>query len=185
MVATTKSTLTGASLVRTRFAGGELDSSSTMTNLVIASRKTRADRRVDASLGSQGRSNPRAASVSGDREAETICLREDRVSARPGGAAAKFANAPAPPYAFHMAMKSTRPGLEVFVNEVRSISIRQDLDGQPTDGWPMVVIDPDDVSTLIRALETARREVRGAALPEREDVTVPALVHPRRPVGST
>jgi hypothetical protein len=41
-----------------------------------------------------------------------------------------------------------------------------------------------DVSTLIRALEDARRKVRRRVAEEREEVTVPAFVYPPRPTSS-
>jgi hypothetical protein len=75
-------------------------------------------------------------------------------------------------YGISMASEQRRPALEVLVNDVHSITIRQDVDGSTERS---VVIDPEDVSTLIQALETARREARHVASPEREEVTVPAF----------
>jgi hypothetical protein len=80
-----------------------------------------------------------------------------------------------------MAISPERPALEVFVNEIGTITIRQDADGEEE---PVVVVHPDDVSSVIRALEDARRKVRRRAKEEREEVTVPAFVYPRRPVSS-
>ena len=82
-----------------------------------------------------------------------------------------------------MATISQRPGLEVFVNEIGTITIQQDV-GRTAEDEPLVVVHPDDVSTLIRALEEARRKTRRAGAEEREEVTVPAFVYPRRPVSS-
>jgi hypothetical protein len=85
-----------------------------------------------------------------------------------------------------MATIPARTGLEVFVNEARTITIRQDADGQAAslEEEPMVVIHPDDISALIRALEDARRKARRVAVEEREEITVPAFVYPNRPVRS-
>jgi hypothetical protein len=83
-----------------------------------------------------------------------------------------------------MANATLRPALEVFVNEIGTITIRQDTDGQSPDEEPLVVVHPEDVSTLIRALEDARRKARRGRADEREEVTVPAFVYPSRPSGS-
>jgi hypothetical protein len=78
-------------------------------------------------------------------------------------------------------------GLEVFVNEARTITIRQDADPQSgsDEDAPMVVIHPDDISALIRALENARRNVRRGGADKREEITVPAFVYPSRPIRSS
>ena len=85
-----------------------------------------------------------------------------------------------------MAINPVRSGLEVFVNEIGTITIRQDVDEEAgsLDDEPMVVVHPDDVSSLIRALDTARRASRRGAFQEREEVTVPAFAYPRRPTSS-
>jgi hypothetical protein len=89
-----------------------------------------------------------------------------------------------------MASIPARSGLEIFVNDVGTITIRQD-DPAPfasAADEPMVVVHPDDVSTLIRALEEARRQARRGAnddQDEREEVTVPAFFYPPRPVSSS
>jgi len=59
-----------------------------------------------------------------------------------------------------MAPAIPRPALEVFVNQIGTITIRQDGEGQSPDEEPLVVVHPEDVSTLIRALEEARRKAR-------------------------
>jgi hypothetical protein len=87
-------------------------------------------------------------------------------------------------YPHSMAPVTPRPALEVFVNEIGTITIRQDADAQSPDEAPLVVVHPEDVSTLIRALEEARRKARRGRADEREEVTVPAFVYPSRPQGS-
>jgi hypothetical protein len=82
-----------------------------------------------------------------------------------------------------MATARERPGLDVFVNEIGTITIQQDV-GQSTEEEPLIVVHPEDVSTLIKALEDARRKARRAREDEREEVTVPAFVYPRRPISS-
>jgi hypothetical protein len=86
-----------------------------------------------------------------------------------------------------MASIPARSGLEIFVNDVGTITIRQDDPATFASAAdePMVVVHPDDVSTLIRALEEARRTARRGANDEREEVTVPAFVYPPRPVSSS
>jgi hypothetical protein len=92
-----------------------------------------------------------------------------------------------------MANIPARSGLEIFVNDGGTITIRQDdpLTFASTGDEPMVVVHPDDVSMLIRALEEARRKARSGAKneqdeqDEQEEVTVPAFFHPPRPVSSS
>jgi hypothetical protein len=89
-----------------------------------------------------------------------------------------------------MASIPARSGLEIFVNDVGTITIRQDdpVTFASTGDEPMVVVHPDDVSTLIRALEEARRRARRGASDEQdeqEEVTVPAFFYPPRPVSSS
>jgi hypothetical protein len=77
--------------------------------------------------------------------------------------------------------------LEIFVNDAGTITIRQDdpaASASPSEE-PMVVVHPDDVSVLIRALEEARRQARRGVDDERDEVTVPAFFYPPRPVSST
>jgi hypothetical protein len=87
-------------------------------------------------------------------------------------------------YPHSMATATPRPALEVFVNEIGTITIRQDAEGQSPDEEPLVVVHPEDVSTLIHALEDARRKARRGGVEKREEVTVPAFVYPSRPSGS-
>lgn len=84
-----------------------------------------------------------------------------------------------------MANIPARSGLEIFVNDVGTITIRQDDPVSSRGEEPMIVVHPDDVSTLIRALEEARRQIRRAADDEHEEVTVPAFFYPPRPLSST
>jgi hypothetical protein len=72
--------------------------------------------------------------------------------------------------------------LEVFVDDAGAITIRQDASA--SESLRAVVVDPDDISALIRALEAARRKVRRGAAEEREEITVPAFVYPTRPARS-
>jgi hypothetical protein len=81
-----------------------------------------------------------------------------------------------------MATNPSRPDVEVFVNQIGTITIRQ-ADEPAIEEEPMVVIHPDDVSTVIRALARAKREAVRAAEEEHEEVTVPAL-YSRWPTGS-
>jgi hypothetical protein len=67
-----------------------------------------------------------------------------------------------------MSIISIGPGLDVFVNEMGTITIRQD--GESTTENGLVVIDPDDISALIEALDTARREAVRVASEENEDL---------------
>jgi hypothetical protein len=83
-----------------------------------------------------------------------------------------------------MANATPRPALEVFVNEIGTITIRQDADRESAEEEPLVVVHPEDVSTLIKALEDARRKARRGRPDEREEVTVPAFVYPSRPPGA-
>lgn len=89
-----------------------------------------------------------------------------------------------------MANKPQPAALEVFVNNIGTITIRQDLSAPNEQGesseeeGPMVLVHPDDVSLLIMALEDARRKARRGAAEEREEITMPAIVYPRRPVSS-
>jgi hypothetical protein len=64
-------------------------------------------------------------------------------------------------------------GLDVFVNQVGTITIRQE--DESTEGEPMLFVHPDDVSTLMKALDRARCEAQRAAADEHEEVTVPEL----------
>jgi hypothetical protein len=83
-----------------------------------------------------------------------------------------------------MATIPERLALEVFVNDIGTITIRQDVDVQTSKDEPMVVVHPDDVSTLISALEDARRRALRGAAEEQDEVTVPAIVDPSTPGSS-
>jgi hypothetical protein len=76
-----------------------------------------------------------------------------------------------------MATIPPRPGLEVFVDKNGTITIRQNELVPSLE--PTVVVHPDDVPALITMLEDARREARREGAEERDDVTVPEIVHPQ------
>lgn len=59
--------------------------------------------------------------------------------------------------------------LEVFVNNLGTITIRQD------EEEAMLVVHPDDVSILIGALERARRKALRLKAEEHDEVFVPEL----------
>jgi hypothetical protein len=79
-----------------------------------------------------------------------------------------------------MATKSLDPELEVFVNDMGTISIRRERPS--ADEGSLVVIHPDEVSTLIGALDRARRETLGVGVNDTDEVTIPAIEYARRPV---
>jgi hypothetical protein len=81
-----------------------------------------------------------------------------------------------------MATNPQRSDVEVFVNQIGTITIRQ-ADEPAIEEEPMVVVHPDDVSMLIRALVRAKQQAARAAEEEHEEVTVPAL-YARWPTGS-
>jgi hypothetical protein len=82
-----------------------------------------------------------------------------------------------------MATRSKGPELEVFLNDMGTISIRRERPLAQDDA--LVVVDPDDVSALIRALDLARRQALRSDADEPEEVTRPAIIYPRRPVSSS
>ena len=86
------------------------------------------------------------------------------------------------PALLDMANILERSELEVFVDEAGAITIQQTACAPV--GLQAVVVDAEDVSNLIRALEDARRRVRRAVAEEREEITVPAFVYPTRPARS-
>jgi hypothetical protein len=77
-------------------------------------------------------------------------------------------------------------GLEVFVNQVGTITICQQswawMGTPPSslDEEPIVVVHPHDVPALIRALERARREALRPEAAEPEEIAGPAIQRPRR-----
>jgi hypothetical protein len=82
-----------------------------------------------------------------------------------------------------MATKSLDPELEVFVNDMGTISIRRE--GPSAGEGSLVVIHPEEVSTLIGALDRARRKTLGVGVNDTDEVTIPAIEYARRPVDST
>jgi hypothetical protein len=78
-----------------------------------------------------------------------------------------------------MASGSKRPELEVFVNDIGSISIRR------ANEESVVVIRPDEVSTLIGALDSARRKALRVGENDTDEVTIPTIEYARRTDGST
>lgn len=81
-----------------------------------------------------------------------------------------------------MATLSKQPELEVFVNDMGTISIRRE--GSSADE-SLVVIRPDEVSTLIGALDRARTKASGVGVNDTDEVTIPAIEYARRPVDPT
>jgi hypothetical protein len=76
-----------------------------------------------------------------------------------------------------MAITPGRSELEVFVNNLGTITIRQ-ADDATSGGEPLLEVHPDDISMLIHALDRARREAQRLAADERdeyEEVTMPEL----------
>jgi hypothetical protein len=82
-----------------------------------------------------------------------------------------------------MATHSKARELEVFVNDMGTISIRRE--GPSADEGSLVVIHPDEVSTLIGALDHARRKASGVGVNDTDEITIPAIEYARRPVNST
>jgi hypothetical protein len=78
-----------------------------------------------------------------------------------------------------MASGSKRPELEIFVNDMGSISIRR------ADEESLVVIRPDEVSTLIGALDRARRKALRVGPDDTDEITIPTIEYARLPDGST
>ena len=62
-----------------------------------------------------------------------------------------------------------RPGLEVFVNEGGTVSIKQIESGYPIDDESIVIVHPDDVPRLIKMLEEARDEAASFVPDEPEE----------------
>jgi hypothetical protein len=66
-------------------------------------------------------------------------------------------------YPQSMATATPRPALEVFVNETGTITIRQDVDGGSAEEEPLVVVHPEDVSTLYLVRREPQPDSRGNA----------------------
>jgi hypothetical protein len=72
-----------------------------------------------------------------------------------------------------MASSSPRPELEVFVNDKGTISIRRG--GRSPADESLVVIDPDEVSMLLGALDRARKKALGSGVDDTDEITIPAI----------
>jgi hypothetical protein len=82
-----------------------------------------------------------------------------------------------------MASRSKRSELDVFVNDMGTISIRRQ--GASTDDESLIVIGPDEVSLLIGGLDRARRKALGVGVDDTDEVTIPSIEYARLPAGST
>jgi hypothetical protein len=82
-----------------------------------------------------------------------------------------------------MASGSKHPELEVFVNDMGTISIRRQ--GASTADESLVVVAPDEVSTLLGALDRARKKALGFGVDDTDEITIPAIEYARGPLGST
>jgi hypothetical protein len=82
-----------------------------------------------------------------------------------------------------MATKSSRPELEVFVNDMGTISIRRG--GRSAADESLVVIVPDEVSMLIGALDRARKKALGTGVDDTGEITIPSIEYARRSDSST
>jgi hypothetical protein len=80
-----------------------------------------------------------------------------------------------------MATKSPRAELEVFVNDLGTISIRR----EGRSGESLVVVGADEVSMLIGALDRARKKALGAGVDETDEITIPTIEYAGGPLGST
>lgn len=72
-----------------------------------------------------------------------------------------------------MVSGSERPELEVFVNDMGTISIRRE--GRSTAEESLLVVGPDEVSTLIGALDRARKKALGSGVDDTDEITIPAI----------
>jgi hypothetical protein len=82
-----------------------------------------------------------------------------------------------------MTSGSKRPELDVFVNDMGTISIRRG--GRSAADESLVVIGTDEVSTLIGALDRARKKALGSGVDDTDEITIPAIEYERGPLGST
>jgi hypothetical protein len=81
-----------------------------------------------------------------------------------------------------MASGSKSRELEVFVNDMGTISIRRE--GSSADE-ALLVVRPDEVSTLLGALDRARKKALRADLDDPDEITIPAIEYARRTSGSS
>jgi hypothetical protein len=82
-----------------------------------------------------------------------------------------------------MVSGSKRTELEVFVNDMGTISIRRE--GRSAADESLVVIGPEEVSTLIGALDRARKKALGFGADDTDEITIPAIEYARGPISST
>jgi hypothetical protein len=82
-----------------------------------------------------------------------------------------------------MVSGSKRTELEVFVNDMGTISIRRE--GRSAADESLVVIGPEEVSTLIGALDRARKIALGFGADDTDEITIPAIEYARGPISST
>lgn len=69
------------------------------------------------------------------------------------------------------------PGLDVYVNQNGSITIAQ-ITENPHPDDPIVVVHPDDVPRLMRALKATLAELRAVERPERPKRAAPPALPP-------
>jgi hypothetical protein len=82
-----------------------------------------------------------------------------------------------------MSSGSKRPELDVFVNDMGTISIRRA--GRSAADESLIVIGAAEVSMLIGALDRARKKVLGSGVDDTDEITIPAIEYADGPLGST
>ena len=80
-----------------------------------------------------------------------------------------------------MAIHAKNSKLEVFVNDMGTISIRRE---GPSGVESLVVIRPDEVSMLLGALDRARKKALRADVDDPDEITIPGIDYSRGPVGT-
>jgi hypothetical protein len=76
-----------------------------------------------------------------------------------------------------MATRAKRPELEVFVNDMGTISIRRE--GPSAYEESLVVVRPNEVSALLSALDRARKMALRVEVDDPEEITIPAIEYVR------
>jgi hypothetical protein len=82
-----------------------------------------------------------------------------------------------------MTSRSPRPELEVFVNDMGTISIRRERSSVGEES--LVVVRPDELSSLIGALDRARSKSLYVDADDADEVTIPAIEYAPPPLSST